>query len=68
MLWNIRASLCGMGEAAGRAAEPADAAHGVVLSPEQEEAFEQMLVETDEDERAGRLHTLEEVLAKLRAA
>ena len=67
MLSGIGASLPGMGEAARKTTGPADADHGVVLSSEEEEAFEQMLVETDEDERAGRIHTLEEVLAKLRA-
>lgn len=56
-----------MGEAERKATDPGDAEQGVVLPAEEEDAFEQMLVETDEDERAGRLHTLEEVLAKLRA-
>lgn len=52
--------------AAGTDPRPDD--DGVVLAPEDEEGFEEMLVETDEDERTGRVHTLDEVLAKLRAA
>ena len=41
-------------------------AGGVILSPEQEAELAQVIVETDEDERMGRVFTAEEVLAGLR--
>jgi hypothetical protein len=40
---------------------------GIVLSPEAEAELEQVIAETDEDERAGRTFTLDQVLAGLRA-
>lgn len=36
------------------------------LTPAEEEELEQAIAESDEDERAGRVFTLEEVLADLR--
>ena len=44
----------------------ADDEGGVILSPGQEADLEQAIAESDEDERAGRVYTLEQVLANLR--
>jgi hypothetical protein len=41
---------------------------GVILSPEEEAELEQVIAETDEDERAGRCIPAAEVLASLRRA
>jgi hypothetical protein len=41
---------------------------GVVLSAAEEAELEQVIAETDEDERMGRVFTLAEVLADLRRA
>jgi hypothetical protein len=39
---------------------------GVILSPKEEADLERAIAESDEDERAGRLYTLDQVLADLR--
>ena len=39
---------------------------GIILTPEEEAELEQAIAESDEDEREGRVFTLEEVLAELR--
>lgn len=44
----------------------ADDEGGVILSPREEADLERAIAESDEDERAGRLYTLEQVLADLR--
>jgi virulence-associated protein VagC len=40
---------------------------GVVIPPDMEEWFDQMMAETDEQIRTGQVFTKEQVLAKLRA-
>jgi hypothetical protein len=39
---------------------------GIILMPEEEAELERVIAETDEDERSGRVFTLEQVLADLR--
>ncbi len=41
---------------------------GVVLTPEEEDELDRAVAEGDEDLRAGRVVTAEEVLARFRAA
>ncbi len=44
----------------------ADEDGGVILAPDEEAELEQVIAETDEDERAGRCIPAAEVLASLR--
>ena len=50
------------------APRPISEDEGVVLSPDEEMELEQMIAETDEDLRAGRFCTFDEMRARLRAA
>lgn len=48
------------------APRPVSDEEGVILSPEQEEWFDEMSAEAEEDERAGRFITFDEMRARLR--
>jgi hypothetical protein len=47
---------------------PLVAEDGVVLTPEEEDELDQALAEAEADLRAGRVHTADEIRAKLRTA